>query len=113
MPVRHANARLRLPQVFSYLAGSLVRIFTTLQEVDDLLVLYGYLAGFALNLILATQMAYYWNSGKNLQKKSGKKQVGKSKKAVNGGAAASSTPAKAEASGANTGRRTPTTRRRG
>jgi len=48
--------------VFNYLAGSLSRIFTTLQEVDDKLILYGFVAGFALNLVLAVQMVYYWNA---------------------------------------------------
>ncbi|KAI0007188.1 mannose-P-dolichol utilization defect 1 protein [Xylariaceae sp. FL0662B] len=48
--------------VFNYLAGSLSRIFTTLQEVDDKLILYGFVAGFALNSILAAQMVYYWNA---------------------------------------------------
>ncbi|KAI9051882.1 hypothetical protein LZ554_004138 [Drepanopeziza brunnea f. sp. 'monogermtubi'] len=43
--------------VFNYLLGSLSRIFTTLQEVDDKLILYGFVAGFALNAVLATQMA--------------------------------------------------------
>ncbi|KAI0457413.1 hypothetical protein F5B21DRAFT_464389 [Xylaria acuta] len=48
--------------VFNYLAGSLSRIFTTLQEVDDKLILYGFIAGFTLNLVLAAQMVYYWNA---------------------------------------------------
>merc|ERR1711939_305354 len=48
--------------VFNYLAGSLSRIFTTLQEVDDKLILYGFIAGFSLNAVLAAQMVYYWNS---------------------------------------------------
>ncbi|KAK9775422.1 putative Mannose-P-dolichol utilization defect 1 protein-like protein [Seiridium cardinale] len=48
--------------VFNYLAGSLSRIFTTLQEVDDKLILYGFIAGFAFNLVLALQMVYYWNA---------------------------------------------------
>jgi mannose-P-dolichol utilization defect protein 1 len=48
--------------VFNYLAGSLSRIFTTLQEVDDNMILYGFIAGFTLNLILAAQMIYYWNA---------------------------------------------------
>ncbi|EER28495.1 hypothetical protein D8B26_004850 [Coccidioides posadasii str. Silveira] len=48
--------------VFNYLLGSLSRIFTTLQEVDDKLILYGFIAGFSLNLILAMQMVYYWKS---------------------------------------------------
>jgi mannose-P-dolichol utilization defect protein 1 len=51
-----------LLQVFNYLAGSLSRIFTTLQEVDDPLILYGFIAGFTLNAVLATQMVYYWNA---------------------------------------------------
>ncbi|KAK3674857.1 hypothetical protein LTR78_005201 [Recurvomyces mirabilis] len=48
--------------VFNYLAGSLSRIFTTLQEVPDKLILYGFIAGFVLNAVLAAQMVYYWNS---------------------------------------------------
>ncbi|KAM4058724.1 PQ loop repeat domain-containing protein [Hirsutella rhossiliensis] len=48
--------------VFNYLLGSLSRIFTTLQEVDDKLILYGFVAGFLLNAILALQMVYYWNA---------------------------------------------------
>ncbi|AEO53294.1 hypothetical protein MYCTH_2294418 [Thermothelomyces thermophilus ATCC 42464] len=48
--------------VFNYLLGSLARVFTTLQEVDDKLILYGFVAGFALNLVLALQMVYYWNA---------------------------------------------------
>lgn len=51
-----------LTQVFNYLFGSLSRIFTTLQEVDDPLILYGFIAGFILNAVLAAQMLYYWNS---------------------------------------------------
>jgi mannose-P-dolichol utilization defect 1 len=51
--------------------GSLSRIFTTLQEVDDKLILYGFVAGFALNAVLAAQMVYYWNapSNKSMEKK--------------------------------------------
>lgn len=48
--------------MFNYLAGSLSRIFTTLQEVDDKLILYGFIAGFILNAVLAAQMIYYWNA---------------------------------------------------
>ena len=42
--------------VFNYLFGSLARVYTTVQEVDDSLILYGFLAGLALNAILAAQM---------------------------------------------------------
>ena len=48
--------------VFNFLAGSLARVFTTLQEVDDPLLLYGFIAAFVLNAVLAGQMVYYWNS---------------------------------------------------
>jgi mannose-P-dolichol utilization defect protein 1 len=48
--------------VFNYLLGSASRIFTTLQEVDDKLILYSFIAGFVLNAVLAAQMVYYWNS---------------------------------------------------
>lgn len=47
-------------QVFNYLFGSIARIFTTLQEVDDMLILFGFLSNFAFNAILAAQMVYYW-----------------------------------------------------
>ena len=51
-----------ISQVFNYLAGSLSRIFTTLQEVDDNLILYSFVVGFVLNAVLAFQMIYYWNA---------------------------------------------------
>ncbi|KAF2402767.1 putative monosaccharide-P-dolichol utilization protein [Trichodelitschia bisporula] len=54
--------------VFNYLAGSLSRIFTTLQEVNDPLILYGFIAGFTLNAVLAAQMVYYWNAPAAKQK---------------------------------------------
>ena len=48
--------------MFNYLLGSLSRIFTTVQEVDDKLLLYSFVAAFVLNLILAAQMLYYWKA---------------------------------------------------
>ena len=50
-----ANMRF-VTQVFNYLFGSLTRIYTTLQEVDDKLILAGFVGGFVLNMILAAQM---------------------------------------------------------
>lgn len=41
-------------------AGSLARIFTTLQEVNDWAVLSSYLSAFSLNLIVMLQIVYYW-----------------------------------------------------
>ncbi|KIN02379.1 hypothetical protein OIDMADRAFT_162535 [Oidiodendron maius Zn] len=84
--------------VFNYLLGSLTRIFTTLQEVDDKLILYGFVAGFALNAVLALQMIYYWNAPKAAI--GGKKEKGPV------AASASQTTVTPKAKG-------PTTRRRG
>lgn len=97
--MHHANNYIL--QVFNYLAGSLTRIFTTLQEVDDKLILYGFIAGFSLNVILAGQMLYYWNTPSKTKKQPARKQTEKP-------AAAKSTGASPKPSG-----RTPTTRRRG
>lgn len=85
-------------QVFNYLAGSLSRIFTTLQEVDDKLILYGYVAGFSLNLVLALQMLYYWNAPSA-------KAKGKQREAPVEAPSATST--------ATPSKKGPTTRRRG
>ncbi|MCJ1466867.1 hypothetical protein MMC07_005488 [Pseudocyphellaria aurata] len=54
--------------VFMYLAGSLARIFTTMREVGDKMILYGFVAGFLLNVVLAIQMVYYWNSPTKIAK---------------------------------------------
>jgi mannose-P-dolichol utilization defect protein 1 len=86
-------------QVFNYLVGSLSRIFTTLQEVDDKLILYGFIAGFVLNAILALQMVYYWNAP---AKETRGQQPEKSQVVASSGTT-SATPK----------RKNPTTRRRG
>lgn len=86
--------------VFNYLAGSLSRIFTTLQEVDDKLILYGFLSSFLLNAVLALQMIFYWNAPS--EKAKGKR------KAI----AVDATPA-ATSSGLSPPKKGPTTRRRG
>lgn len=48
--------------VFNYLAGSLARVATTLAEVNDPLILAGFIGGAVLNLVLAAQMLAFWNS---------------------------------------------------
>ncbi|EKD12617.1 polyketide synthase [Drepanopeziza brunnea f. sp. 'multigermtubi' MB_m1] len=88
--------------VFNYLLGSLSRIFTTLQEVDDKLILYGFVAGFALNAVLATQMVYYWNAPAN------KSTESKQKKKLPVAAAYGQSTATSIPKG-----KSPTTRRRG
>ncbi|OAA40885.1 Mannose-P-dolichol utilization defect 1 protein [Beauveria brongniartii RCEF 3172] len=91
--------------VFNYLAGSLSRIFTTLQEVDDKLILYGFISGFVLNAILAAQMIYYWNAPSE-------KARGKRKAAPVKAAPVKAAPAEAKSSATPT-KKSPTTRRRG
>ena len=56
------TGQLSAATVFMFAAGSSARIFTTLQEVDDKIVLLGYVMGTAVNLILAFQVLYYWKS---------------------------------------------------
>ncbi|KAG0236535.1 mannose-P-dolichol utilization defect 1 protein [Mortierella sp. GBAus27b] len=46
--------------VFNYFAGSLARVYTTLTEVDDTLILASFLLSTFLNCVLAFQMAFYW-----------------------------------------------------
>lgn len=91
-------------QVFNYLFGSLSRIFTTIQEVDDNLILYGFIAGFALNAILAFQMVYYWNSGSSKTAAKGYKLDKRGKEAIG---------VSSSASGADVKGKSPSTRRRG
>ncbi|KAL6919052.1 hypothetical protein ACHAPO_004165 [Fusarium lateritium] len=92
--------------VFNYLAGSLSRIFTTLQEVDDKLILYGFISGFALNAILALQMIFYWNAPS--EKAKGKRKVSP----IEAKPTATSTLSPS-ASTTATPKKSPTTRRRG
>ncbi|KAF2132129.1 mannose-P-dolichol utilization defect 1 protein-like protein [Dothidotthia symphoricarpi CBS 119687] len=98
--------------VINYLLGSLSRIFTTLQEVPDPLILYGYIAGFALNAILFLQVLWYWNApaSKNTDSKKlhTSKPVAGDKKEMAQAISSGSIP-----SYANTAGKTPSTRRRG
>lgn len=95
--------------VFNYLAGSLSRIFTTLQEVDDKLILYGFVAGFLLNAVLAAQMLYYWNSPKS-KSTTQHKLNDKGKGAVKQAAAK---PIQATTTATQQQSKSPSTRRRG
>lgn len=84
-----------------YLAGSLARIFTTMREVGDRLILYGFVAGFLLNAVLAVQMIYYWNSPTNKIAKAAEKGKQPEKMAMGSSTATANKP------------KGPTTRRRG
>ncbi|KAK9479384.1 hypothetical protein V1514DRAFT_328484 [Lipomyces japonicus] len=60
-----SSGQLAAVSVFAYLAGSLARVFTTLQEVNDRVVLVSVTTGAVLNAILALQMIVYWNNNNN------------------------------------------------
>lgn len=77
------------------------RIFTTLQEVDDKLILYGFISGFVLNAILALQMVFYWNAPS--EKAKGKRKVPVEAKPQG----------KSSATSTSSPKKSPTTRRRG
>ncbi|KAK5113631.1 hypothetical protein LTR62_003258 [Meristemomyces frigidus] len=97
--------------VFNYLAGSLSRIFTTLQEVPDKLILYGFIAGFILNAVLASQMVYYWNSPDSKEMEQTKLKPSGQKAARQ--AVGMDGQAGSMASGRGKGKASPSTRRRG
>ncbi|OAL06198.1 mannose-P-dolichol utilization defect 1 protein [Phaeosphaeriaceae sp. SRC1lsM3a] len=96
--------------VVNYLLGSLTRIFTTLQEVDDPLILYGFIAGFALNLILFLQVVYYWNAPATTTagSKKAEKPIASDRKEMARAVSSGSAPSYANVTG-----KSPSTRRRG
>ncbi|KAF2255041.1 mannose-P-dolichol utilization defect 1 protein [Trematosphaeria pertusa] len=97
--------------VINYLIGSLSRIFTTLQEVPDPLILYGFIAAFTLNAILAFQMMWYWNS--STSKKTESKKLNKPIAAQKGKKGTPANPATTGESYAQVAAKSPSTRRRG
>lgn len=50
--------------VFLLFFGAIARIFTSMQETGDSLVIATYVASTIANGCLATQMLYYWNADK-------------------------------------------------
>ncbi|XP_075889995.1 mannose-P-dolichol utilization defect 1b [Nelusetta ayraudi] len=55
--------------VFLLFAGSLARIFTSLQETGDSLMALTYVISSTCNGLIALQVLYYWNASPELQKK--------------------------------------------
>ena len=108
-----AIADLSFFQVFSYLIGSMTRIFTTKREVHNDLLLYNVIANSILNLILAGQMIYYWKSPTTTaaeSKSTKKKAPGGQPQVVIPITPTTAKKSKAESTGAA---KKPTTRRRG
>jgi mannose-P-dolichol utilization defect protein 1 len=44
--------------------GAALRVFTTMQEVNDVLILTGFALGASLSLIIVLQICWYWNASK-------------------------------------------------
>eukprot|EP01128_Nolandella_sp_AFSM9_P008867 TRINITY_DN5525_c0_g1_i1.p1 TRINITY_DN5525_c0_g1~~TRINITY_DN5525_c0_g1_i1.p1 ORF type:complete len:242 (+),score=53.21 TRINITY_DN5525_c0_g1_i1:51-728(+) len=61
------SGQLSFASTFLSWAGTAARVFTTLSEVSDNLVLAGVLQGFILNGIIIVQMLYYGNSKKKTE----------------------------------------------
>lgn len=57
-----STGKLSTFSVVNYLAGSLARVFTTMQEVNDPKILISFAAGAVLNLVLMIQVVVYWGN---------------------------------------------------
>lgn len=55
-----STGQLSAVAVISQIAGCLARVFTTAQEVNDPLVMWGFLLALGLNLVVGAQMWMYW-----------------------------------------------------
>ena len=42
--------------------GSMARVFTSIQETGDMIVISTYLVSSTINLMLSAQVMYYWNA---------------------------------------------------
>ena len=62
--------------------GSMARIFTSIQETGDSMMIFIYCVSTFANSIIVSQLIYYWNSdAKKDTKQSAKVKSGKAKKA--------------------------------
>eukprot|EP00164_Ancoracysta_twista_P001178 GFYU01001548.1.p1 GENE.GFYU01001548.1~~GFYU01001548.1.p1 ORF type:complete len:247 (-),score=25.34 GFYU01001548.1:179-919(-) len=57
---RKSTGQLSVPTTFLTVAGSAARIFTTLSETGDIIILVSYVCGTLLNLVVFVQIFYYW-----------------------------------------------------
>lgn len=64
---------------FMLLAGSLARIFTSIQETGDQMMIITYGSSSFANLVIALQVLYYWNSDKQKKSSSSKEAAKKPK----------------------------------
>ncbi|KAK4008893.1 hypothetical protein OUZ56_014015 [Daphnia magna] len=74
-----STGQLSAVTVFLLTGGAAARIFTSIQETGDSMMILTYVVSTFVNCIIALQVIYYWNSGKS-GKASGKKKAAKAKK---------------------------------
>lgn len=60
--------------VFLLTAGSLARIFTSIQDTGDKVMVLTFIVSSAVNVIIALQVIYYWNTTKEVLAKQAKKK---------------------------------------
>ncbi|XP_013110992.1 mannose-P-dolichol utilization defect 1 protein homolog [Stomoxys calcitrans] len=80
-----STGQLSAATAFLLLAGSLARIFTSIQETGDIMMVLTYCASSFANGVIVAQMLYYWNktdakSGSGAAKKAAGKSVAKKPK---------------------------------
>lgn len=68
-----STGQLSVFSVVNYLAGSLARVFTTIQEVNDPLILASFIGATILNAILALQVVAYWKNAPKVSDEKKKK----------------------------------------
>ncbi|CDS40883.1 mannose P dolichol utilization defect 1 protein [Echinococcus multilocularis] len=56
-----STGQLSAISVWLMAAGSLARIFTSIQETGDMLVILNFVVGSFVNIVLSAQIIYYWN----------------------------------------------------
>ena len=67
--INSSTGQLSAFTIFNYLAGSLARVFTTVTEVNDRMIFWGFILAALLNAVLAGQMVFYWKAPKRRSKR--------------------------------------------
>lgn len=77
-----STGQLSAVTVFLLTGGAAARIFTSIQETGDQMMILTFVVSTVVNSIIAAQVVYYWNSGKGSGKGSGKTGANKKKSAA-------------------------------
>nr|CAD7193977.1 unnamed protein product [Timema douglasi]CAD7259912.1 unnamed protein product [Timema shepardi] len=71
------TGQLSAATAFMLFFGSTARIFTSIQETGDTMVIITYVAAASVNFIIAAQVVYYWNKSAPAKTKAKSKKGGK------------------------------------